>query len=465
MFSAAPYVNPNLKKIRENIPEHCLEKKMEQLKRHVVIIGAGFAGIYAARNLARMNKNFRITLVDRHNYHLFQPLLYQVAMGHLSPESIAYPIRSIFSGYKNVSVIKGNVQSIEPDGKTVRLRNQTLHYDELIIATGVRPNYFGHDAWERYAPGIKTIQDALYMRMRIYNIFEMAERNKSLGDEAPPLNFVVIGGGPAGVELSGALAELSRRVLKKDFRHIRPDKARIYLVEALDHILGGFPTELERSALKSLARLGVEVKTGHRVIDVRGDRVLLQSSDGTKEIESQAVLWTAGVQASYARELFRQADQPEMDRMGRIKVKPDLSVPGYENVFVAGDLAVVYGEDGRPLPGVASVAIQEGTYVARAISERIRGRRVRPFRFFSKGRMAVIGRNAAVVELGPLKLSGFPAWLIWVFIHIAYLISFQNKFTVMLSWAWYYFRQKVSARIVFGCEDKDLNHPVPKCPE
>ncbi len=438
---------------------------MEQAKKHIVIIGAGFAGIYAARNLARMSKDFRITLVDRHNYHLFQPLLYQVAMGHLSPESIAYPIRAIFSGYRNVSVTKGIVHAIDLETKSVQLRNQTLHYDELIVATGVKPNYFGHDEWERYAPGIKTIQDALYMRLRVYNIFEMAERNKSLRDEAPPLNFVVIGGGPAGVELSGALAELSRRVLKKDFRYIRPDKARIYLVEALDHILGGFPPELEKSALKSLARLGVEVKTGHRVTEIRGDRVILQAADGEKEIESQAVLWTAGVQAAYARDLFLQADQLEMDRMGRIKVKPDLSVPGYENVYVAGDLAFVPGEEGRPLPGVASVAIQEGAHVARNIMERHSGRETRPFRFFSKGRMAVIGRNAAVVELGPLKLSGFPAWLMWVFIHIAYLISFQNKFTVMLSWAWYYFRQKVSARIVFGCEDKDINHPVPKCPE
>ncbi len=438
---------------------------MEKAQKHIVIIGAGFAGIYAARNLARMNKDFRITLVDRHNYHLFQPLLYQVAMGHLSPESIAYPIRAIFSGYKNVSVTKGIVSGIDLEAGTAQMRNQTLHYDELIVATGVKPNYFGHNEWERYAPGIKTIQDALYMRLRIYNIFEMAERNKALKDEAPPLNFVVIGGGPAGVELSGALAELSRKVLKKDFRHIRPDKARIYLVEALDHILGGFPPELEKSALKSLARLGVEVKTGHRVTDIRGDRVILQSPEGEKVIESQAVLWTAGVQASYSRELFPQADQLEFDRMGRIKVNPDLSVPGYENVYVAGDLAFVPGEDGRPLPGVASVAIQEGAYAARAIMERHGGRKARPFRFFSKGRMAVIGRNAAVVELGPLKMCGFPAWLIWVFIHIAYLISFQNRLTVMLNWAWYYFRQKVSARIVFGCEDKDINHPVPKCPE
>ena len=438
---------------------------MEKAQKNIVIIGAGFAGIYAARNLARMNKDFRITLVDRHNYHLFQPLLYQVAMGHLSPESIAYPIRAIFSGYKNVSVTKGIVSGIDLEAGTVQMRNQTLHYDELIVATGVKPNYFGHNEWERYAPGIKTIQDALYMRLRIYNIFEMAERNKALKDEAPPLNFVVIGGGPAGVELSGALAELSRKVLKKDFRHIRPDKARIYLVEALDHILGGFPPELEKSALKSLARLGVEVKTGHRVTDIRGDRVMLQSPEGEKVIESQAVLWTAGVQASYSRELFLQADQLEFDRMGRIKVNPDLSVPGYENVYVVGDLAFVPREDGRPLPGVASVAIQEGAYAARAIMERYSGRKARPFRFFSKGRMAVIGRNAAVVELGPLKMSGFPAWLIWVFIHIAYLISFQNRLTVMLNWAWYYFRQKVSARIVFGCEDKDINHPVPKCPE
>jgi len=438
---------------------------MEEKAKHIVIIGAGFAGLYATRHLAKNNKKIRITLIDRHNYHLFQPLLYQVATGHLSPEGIAYPIRAIFSRFNNVSVTKGLVSAIDLEQQTVEVSNHSLHYDSLIVATGVKPNYFGHDEWERFSPGIKTIQDALYMRLRIYNIFETAEKNAGLTNTTNPLNFVIIGGGPAGVELSGALAEVSRQVLKKEFRYIKPGQANIYLVEATDHILNGFAPSLEKAAIKSLSRLGVQVKTGHRVTQIETNKVILESADGEKTIETQAVLWTAGVQASYSSALFKQADKIDFDRMGRIKVDKDLSIPGFDNIFVLGDLAFSPQEDGRPLPGVASVAIQQGRYIAHRITHAIKDEKPAPFRYFSKGRMAVIGRNAAIAEFGSIRLSGFPAWLVWVFIHIAYLIGFQNKMMVMINWAWYYFRQKVSARIVFGCEDKDISHPIPKCPE
>ena len=430
-------------------------------RRRVAIIGAGFGGLYAAKELARHPDRVAVTVIDRHNYHLFQPLLYQVAVGLLSPEDIAYPIRSIFSANKNVTVLKGLVRSVNTSRQTVQLSDFSIPYDYLIVGCGVQPDYFGHDDWAKFAPGLKTIRDALYMRMRILNTFELAERKSDPG----LLNFVIIGGGPTGVELSGALAELSKIVLKNDFRNIRAEQASIYLIEAGAHILPGFPAKLIAAAEHALKRLGVTIMTNMRVTNITGNSAEIESSTGKKIIQSQTVLWAAGVKAAAIPDFFLHAHGFEFDNKMRIKINADLSFGEHGNIFIVGDMAHVRQEDGRPLPGVAPVAMQQGKYAAQRILADIKGKTLPDFNYRNKGNLAVIGRNAAVANLGFLQIKGFAAWLVWVFVHIGYLIGYQKKALVMLNWAWNYIRKKSSARIVFGCEDRDVGHPLPKCPE
>jgi len=430
-------------------------------KKRVVIIGAGFGGLYAAKALAKFPEKVQVTLIDRHNYHLFQPLLYQVATGQLSPEDIAYPIRSIFAGHKNITVLKGLVRHVDTGRQTVQLSDFSIPYDYLIVSCGVRPDYFGQEDWAKFAPGLKTIQDALYMRMRILNTFELAERKGDPG----LLNFVIIGGGPTGVELSGALAELSKIVLKDDFRNIRAEQAHIYLVEAGAHILPGFPPQLVAAAQKALRRLGVIVLNSTRVTRITKDTAEIESPSGGSVIQSQTVLWAAGVTAANVQTFFSSGAGFEFDNKNRIMVQADLTAGTQRNVFITGDLAHFKQADGTPLPGVAPVAMQQGRYAAKQILADISGKRINGFKYRNKGNLAVIGRNAAIADFGFFKTSGFLAWLVWVFVHIGYLIGYQKKTLVLLNWAWNYIKKKSSARIVFGCEDKDVGHPLPKCPE
>lgn len=431
--------------------------------KHIVIIGAGFGGLYAARYLLKGKVPVKITIIDRHNYHLFQPLLYQVATGQISPENIAYPIRAIFSTINNVTVLKGLVHEIDINNKKVSLSTHTVEYDYLIIATGVQPDYFGNNDWEKYAPGLKTIQDALYMRQRIINTFERAEKENLYSGKNVPLNFVVIGGGPTGVELCGALAELSKKVMKNDFRNIHADEAKIYLVEATGEILAGFEAALRKTAEKSLDRLGVIVKMNSRVTKIEGDSVEIESLRSKEKIKSETVLWAAGIKAHWNTINIKQKDKINFDSQGRVVVNPDLTIPANDRVYVIGDLAHFEDSNGNILPGIAPVAMQQAKYVAEHIFDQ--SNNTKHFQYKNKGILAVIGRNAAIADFGFLQISGFFAWLLWVFVHIGYLIGFQNKLLVLINWAWNYIRQKPGARIVFGCEDKDLGHPIPKCPE
>ncbi len=434
---------------------------MPQQQVHIAIIGAGFGGLQAAKELAKQGEKVKITLIDRHNYHLFQPLLYQVATGQLSPEDIAYPVRSIFSGKKNITVLKALVQGVDLQKQTVILRDFTLAYDYLIMGCGVQPDYFGHDDWAKYAPGLKTLQDALYMRMRILNAFEYAER----GQNSQPPNIVIIGAGPTGVELSGALAELSKIVLKNDFRRIHPDRTHIYLVEAGKHILPGFSPTLVKAAEKALKKLGVTILLNTLVTRISESEVQIKSAEKEKSIPTQTVLWAAGVKAADMASFIKNGDSLKKDRKNRIIVKKDLSIDGHNNVFVIGDFAHFAVANDKPLPGIAPVAMQQGRYIATRIIAARDNKTILPFRYRNKGQLAVIGRNKAIANFGFMEMKGLFAWIAWVFVHIAYLIGFQKKMLVLLNWAWNYIKPKSSARIVFGCEDKDVEHPLPKCPE
>ncbi|MCB9102446.1 MAG: NAD(P)/FAD-dependent oxidoreductase [Anaerolineales bacterium] len=417
-------------------------------KHHIVIIGGGFGGLYAAKALK--NENVNVTVIDRRNFHLFQPLLYQVATGGLSPGDIASPLRGILSAHKNTSVLKAEVIDIDPEAKEVVLRDGRLHYDTLVVATGVSHHYFGNEQWAEYAPGLKTIEDALEMRRRILLAFEAAERESDPERRRAWMRFVVVGGGPTGVELAGALAELSHTTLKGDFRSIDPVEVEILLLEGVDRVLPPYPAELSAKAQQSLEKLGVTVRTKTMVSDIQDDQVTIRSGDETETIKTRTVLWAAGMQASSMGHILGEKTGVELDRAGRVMVEPDLTVAGYPDIFVIGDLANFVHQGDKSLPGVAPVAMQEGSYVAETIKRRLRGQPSPPFEYFNKGNMAVIGRNAAVAESGGLKISGFPAWLAWVFIHIWYLVEFDNKLMVMFQWAINYFTRKRGARLITG---------------
>lgn len=422
----------------------------EDARPHVVILGAGFAGLYAARALGKLP--VRVTLVDRKNHHTFQPLLYQVATAGLNPGDIASPIRRIVRSYKNIRVFMAEAVGFDLENKTVKLENVSVPYDYLIIATGATHSYLAHPEWENFAPGLKTVEDALEIRRRILLAFEEAERKKAVFGKHDPLNFVIVGGGPTGVELAGAIAEISRRVLVSDFHFIDPSSARVLLLEYAPRVLTSYPEDLSQSAEKQLRKLGVEVRTGAMVTEVTPHSVKV----GDEEIPSAVTLWAAGVKASPLGAMLGE----KTDRAGRVLVNQYLNLAGRPEVFVVGDLAWFIDSEGKTLPGVAPVAIQMGGSVARNISRDLRHESRKPFVYLDKGNMATIGRAAAVAVTGKLHLSGLLAWMAWLFIHILYLIGFRNRLVVLVEWLWAYLRFEKAARLITDDECKG-NSPHP----
>jgi NADH dehydrogenase len=417
-------------------------------EHRVVILGGGFGGLYAAKELSKAG--IKVTLIDKRNFHLFQPLLYQVAAGWLSPGEIASPLRMVLNRYKNTYVYQAEVTDIQPGKKLVVLRDGEVEYDTLIVATGSSHHYFGHEEWEKTAPGLKTVEDALEMRRKILLSFEAAEREPDLAIRKEWMTFLIVGAGPTGVELAGTIGELSRATLKDDFRNIDTTQTEIILVEGQDRVLPAYPSELSVQAEKSLRRLGVKIMLDTMVTQIDGSRVTISRNGVSEVIQSRTVLWTAGVKASPLGRVIHERTGAALDRGGRVIVEPDLSVPGHPDIFVIGDLANFPHQFGEPLPGIAPVAMQEGRYVAELIKGRIAGKEVRPFKYLDKGNLAVIGRNAAVADLPWVKLWGFSAWLIWAFVHISYLIEFDNKVLVLFQWAWNYFTKKRGVRLITG---------------
>jgi NADH dehydrogenase len=408
------------------------------VKPRVVIIGAGFGGLRAARALGKAPVD--LTVIDRNNHHLFQPLLYQVATAGLSPADIAAPIRHVLHRQSNTTVLLSEVTDIDLTNQRVITQDAAMPFDYLVVATGARHSYFGHDEWEPYAPGLKSIVDATSIRRKVLLAFEEAERETDPDRIQSLLTFVLVGAGPTGVEMAGAIAELAHVALAQDFKHIDPRAARVILVEALPRILPSFDEHLAQKALESLHRLGVEVRTNSPVelIDAEGAVI------AGKRLDTKNVIWTAGVAASPAGKWLHA----ETDRAGRVKVEPDLSLPGHPNVFVIGDTSS-FMQDGKPLPGVAPVAMQEGDYVASVIALRVAGKQApAPFHYTNKGNLATVGRSFAIADLGKIHISGFVAWVLWLAVHILYLIGFRNRVLVMFQWAWAYFTYQRGARLI-----------------
>jgi NADH dehydrogenase len=408
----------------------------------VVIVGAGFGGLWAAKTLA--NAPVEVVIIDRQNYHLFQPLLYQVATAGLSPADIAAPIRSIVGAYRNITVMLGAVEGVDVRARKVLIeRGRSVPYDYLILATGARHAYFGHDDWEPFAPGLKRIEDATEIRRRILLAFEQAETETDTNERRRLMNLAIVGGGPTGVELAGAIAELARRALAKDFRNIDPRAARIVLIEAGPRVLPTMPPDLSNDAGRRLRKLGVEVCLNAPVTGVDAEGVTI----GTSRIEARTVIWAAGVAASPAGQWIGG----ECDRVGRIKVNPDLSVPSHPEIFAIGDTSLALDAAGNPLPGVAPVAKQQGAYVGKMIKARLRGvAKIKPFRYHDYGNLATIGRKAAVIDFGWIHLRGLIAWVIWSVVHIYFLIGFRNRAMVALDWLWAYFTFQRGARLITG---------------
>jgi NADH dehydrogenase len=417
-------------------------------KPRVVIVGSGFGGLNAAQKLA--SAPAQITVIDRSNHHTFQPLLYQVATAGLSPGEIAAPIRSILSGHKNVEVLMDEVNGFDLERRMVRTVDQEVSYDFLIVAAGASHAYFGHEEWEKLAPGLKTVEDAIEIRRRVLLAFELAERRANAGGGVEPLNFVVVGGGPTGVELAGTLAEICAHALVNDFRSIDPSRTHIRLIEGGPVVLPAYAEDLSRSARSQLQRLGVEVITGKMVTNIEPGMI----SMGDTKLKADVILWAAGVAAS---PLGKKLGVP-VDKAGRVQVESDLSIPGHPEVFVIGDLAALKDKSGKLLPGVAPVAILEGRFVGKLIRRRIENGQSAPatrelFHYFDKGSLATIGRAAAVAQFGKIHISGFIAWLTWLFVHIFFLIGFQNRVLVFIQWAWSYFTYERGARLITGSTD------------
>ena len=411
---------------------------------HVVIVGGGFGGLNVARALA--GADVRVTLLDRHNYHLFQPLLYQVATASLSPGDVASPIRWILRNQKNVEVLLAAVREIDAAGRRVIIEDgEPIPYDYLVLASGAAHAYFGHPEWAERAPGLKTLDDALEMRRRVLLAFEAAEREPDAVRQQRLLTFVIVGGGPTGVELAGALAEIARQSLRKDFRRIRPESARIVLLEGSPYVLAPFADPLRIAARQSLERLGVEVRTGSVVTGMDEDGVLI----GAERISASTILWAAGVAAS---PVAKSLGVP-LDRAGRVTAEQTLALQAQPEIFVVGDICI-FMQDGKPLPGVAQVAMQQGTCAAWNIRRAIAGQPLEPFRYKDYGIMATIGRGAAVGDIFGLKISGFFAWLFWIFLHIFWLIGFRNRFVVMTEWAWAYATHQRRVRLITGNDSR-----------
>ena len=431
---------------------------------HVVIVGGGFGGLYAAKSLK--NAPVKVTLIDKRNFHLFQPLLYQVATGTLSPADIASPLRVVLSKHKNTQVLLDKVVDIDPDAKKVFLEDrEALDYDALIVATGVSHHYFGNDGWQDDAPGLKTVEDALEMRRRIFMAFEAAEKETDPKKRQALLTFVVVGGGPTGVELAGAIAEIAHQSVKDDFRDIDTTQARVLLFEGMGRILPPYPEECSMEAQKALENLGVDVKTQTLVTNIADNSLTYRQGDDTYDLKAHTILWAAGVRASFMGKVLADRTGAELDRAGRVVVESDLSIKNYGDIFVIGDLANFAHQGERPLPGVAPVAMKEGEYVADLIIKRIEGKTVKPFTYKDLGSMAVIGQNKAVADLNFARFSGFVAWIIWVFAHIYYLIEFDNKLVVMIQWAWNYITQGRGARLITEKPSPELEIDPPQKPE
>jgi NADH dehydrogenase len=417
-------------------------------RHRVVIVGGGFGGLNAAKKLRRAPVD--VVLVDRRNFHLFQPLLYRVATGGLSPANIAAPLRWIFRKQPNCLVALAEVVGFDLDGGRVLTDSGDVPFDTLIVAAGSRHSYFGKDHWAVWAPGLKTVEDATAIRARVYSAFEHAELTDDMDRRRALLNFASVGAGPTGVELAGALAEIARHALKYDFRRIDPAEARIMLIEAGQRVLEAYPEDLSAKALASLEHLGVTVRSGTRVTDVNDGEVELTSSTGVERWPTHTVLWAAGVMASPLSKALAAASGAKLDRAGRIAVEPDLSLPGRPNVFVLGDMASYVHQGDKPLPGVAQVAIQQGRFVARLINARLRHRKLPTFHYRDLGNLATIGKSSAVAEIGRLHFSGFFAWWLWLFVHLMHIVNFRNRLLVFLQWAWYYVTYDRAARLITG---------------
>ncbi len=421
------------------------ERSMPHTK--LVIVGGGFGGLTVAKALKKADLD--ILLIDKTNHHLFQPLLYQVATAALSPGEIATPIREILRHQENTSVIMGDVEKIDTKGRKLVLQNgDTISYDYLVLATGARHSYFGNDQWEPLAPGLKTIQDALKIREQVLISFEKAERMDLISEAEKYLNFVIIGGGPTGVEMAGAIAEIANKTLFKNFRRIKPERSKIYLIEALPHILPMYPESLGIHAENDLKEMGVRVITKKKVTNITEEGVQIED----EFIPSVNIIWAAGNQAS---PLLKSLDVP-LDRAGRVIVEPDLTIPGHPEVFVIGDAALAKDNDGKPLPGIAPTAIQQGKYVAKIIKKQVPKEDRSPFKYFDKGSMATIGTKKAIAMMGKLKITGFLAWLAWCFIHIVYLIGFRNRFAVMVEWFYCFVTGQRGVRLIYRSIEQEL---------
>ncbi len=420
--------------------------------KKVVIVGGGFGGLNVAKKLK--NSPLDVLLIDKTNHHLFQPLLYEVASAALSPGEIAIPIREILRKQDNATVMMGEIVQIDKKNHQVILGNgEKVDYDYLVLAVGARHSYFGKDEWEKFAPGLKTIKDALTIREEILLSFEQAERLDRGADVEKYLNFVIIGGGPTGVEMAGAISEIAQQTMFKNFRRIKPEESKIFLIEASPRILQAFPEKLSKQAQKGLEKLGVTVITGKKVTNITEDGVQVEETF----YPCKNIIWAAGNQAS---PLLKNLDVP-LDRQGRVIVEPDLSIPGFPEIFVIGDAAATVGKDGKPLPGVAPVAIQEGRYVATLLQQQLPKEQRPPFVYFDKGSLATIGKGKAIAWVGKIQLYGILAWFMWCFVHIAYLVGFRNRFSVMFEWFIFYLTGQRGARLIYSSMETQLKKPLP----
>ncbi|MDA3810844.1 MAG: NAD(P)/FAD-dependent oxidoreductase [Spirochaetaceae bacterium] len=423
-----------------------MNRGKKSVEHKVVILGSGFAGLYAARKLRKAHID--ITIVDRKNHHLFQPLLYQVATGALSPGDIASPVRGILHKFNKIKIVKANATGIDVIQKKLILENETLPYDTLVVATGMKNYYFGHDDWENKALGLKSLADAVENRGRIFEAGESAENERNKEKQKTFLTLAVIGAGPTGVEMAGAIAELAHHTLRNDFSSISPGQSRIMLIEGGDRLLPSFHEKLSEKAKKDLQTMGVEVLTQNMVKENNDDSLILQTPHGEDILRAATIIWAAGIKAVEFSEILRDSTGVELDKFNRIKVDGNLAIPGHPEILIAGDMACVTHRGGETVPMVAPAANQEGKYVAQLIRRRLKGKSLEDFKFFDKGSLAVIGRNKAVVEIAGKRFGGFFAWIIWIFIHITFLIGFDNKLLVLLQWSWTYFTKKRGSRLI-----------------
>jgi NADH dehydrogenase len=423
----------------------------------VIIVGGGFGGLCAAKALK--SAPVEVTLIDRRNYHLFQPLLYQIATGSLSPGEIAAPLRSVLSRQENTRVLMGEVQDIDPVSKRVLLADgASLEYDSLIVAAGSQSFYYGHESWREWAPSLKSVEEATTIRHKILYAFEAAERVSDLARRRAWLTFVIVGAGPTGVELAGAIAEIARHTLKHDFRSIHPEEAQIILMDGAPRVLPPFPEDLAEKAVRSLGKLGVQVKTGLMVKDIDKEGLTIQSHDGINRLEARTVIWAGGVTVSELGKILAKCTNAETDKGGRIKVGPQLTIAGHPDIYVVGDLALSLDSNGIPLPGLAQVAMQGGAYAAKTIVQKLQGKKeIPPFKYFDKGSLAVIGRWSAVADVFGFHLSGLPAWLVWVFIHLMYIVQFQSRILVFIQWAFEDLTFSLGSRLITGIAATDFN--------